>query len=629
MLPRCLLLLAIAVAAPAQDPREEALVTLDGHFPFEPPASAEGWAERRAEVRRRVLVAAGLWPEIVRVEPDPVIWGPIERDGYTVSRVHLQSLPGFHVTGNLYRPTTGEGPYPAVLSPHGHWTGGRFSVVPDEEVIAQLERGEEEHYANARFHLQARCAQLARMGCVVLHHDMLGYADSRQVEHWSGFGDVEAELWALNPLGLQTRNSVHALDVLLALPDVDPERVAVTGGSGGGTQTFLLGAVDDRPDVLLPAVMVSTAMQGGCVCENASHLRVGTGNVELAALAAPRPLGLTGADDWTREILTDGFPELAALYRTLGVPERVRAWCHPTHPHNFDAVSRGHLYRFLNEHLELGRAEPIEEPELLPIHPDELSVYDGDHPRPGGGIEDVRAALLDVARGEVERLRELAGEDPAEYRRVVGGALATMLDAGRVAEGAPEGLVVGEAAPVRRLLRVGGTVLDAWMNRDSRGVDTVLPFDGSLRTDHRRGHVLFTWGYNRTHLAHRVHDVLRARDAMTTEGLPLLLGRGEEALAALLAAALEPERYARVAVEWRGLDVDSLDHRDFLPGAERWGGAAGYAALIAPTPLLLLGAEEVPEVVRRAYAAAGAPEAVRATAELDERALFALLWLGR
>ena len=622
---RMLHLLLLTPVALGQDPRSGALVTLDGYFPFDPPATAEAWAVRRADVQRRVLVAAGLWPEVVRVDPAPVIWGPVERDGYTVSRIYFESLPGYHVTGSLYRPTAGQGPFPGVLCPHGHWADGRFSNISDEDSSAQIERGEEEHLPNARFHLQARCAQLARLGCVVLHYDMIGYADSRQVEHWSGFGDVEAELWAFNPFGLQTRNSLHALDVLLSLPDVDPTRVAVTGGSGGGTQTFVLGAVDDRPTALFPAVMVSTAMQGGCVCENASHLRIGTGNIELAALAAPRPLGLTGADDWTKEILTKGLPELAALYDTLGAPDAVRAWCYPTFPHNYNAVSRAHLAEFLNEHLRLGREEPLVEAPLLPVHVDDLTVYDDAHPRPTPGVAEVRAALRAIADAERARLVRLAGEDLEEYRRVVGGALRTLLADELPLPPAPEHHVTGDAPRVRAISAGYPALTMGEALCDEPGVLIVHPFDGELRTDHRRGYVLYTWGYNLTHLAHRVRD-LRALDV---EGRPALLGEGDQALAALCAAALEPGRYARVAVDLsRGFDAVT-DHADpdFLPGAERWGGAAAYAALVAPTPLTLIGVDEVPEVVRRAYAAAGAQDAVRAAPGLAGRGLAA--WLLR
>ncbi|MGK0219384.1 MAG: dienelactone hydrolase, partial [Planctomycetota bacterium] len=600
--------------------RSEALVTLDGYFPFAPPEGHKAWAERRAVVQRRVLVAAGLWPVARMVEPRMVRWGAIEREGYRVERVYFESLPGFHVTGSLYVPTAGEGPYPGVLSPHGHWASGRFSTISDTEATGQMERGEEQYLANAKFHLQARCAQLARMGCVVLHYDMIGYADSRQIEHHSGFGDVQAELWTLGAFGLQTRNSLQALGVLQGLPEVDSARIAVTGGSGGGTQTFILGAVDDRPSVLFPAVMASTAMQGGCVCENASHLRVDTGNIELAAMAAPRPLGLTGADDWTKEILTKGLPELRALYSMLGHEEDVQAWCYPSFPHNYNAISRGHLYAFLNEHLGLGQSLPIVEPPLVPIAVEQLSVYDENHVRPSGGIAGVRAAMQTLASEDLQRFAKLAANDPDAYRRIVGGALEVMLHvpagAGPKSASAVDVLSAGALSPGMREA-LGSEV----------SIEQHEPFDGSLRTNHRNGQVLYTWGYNPTHLAYRVHD-LRARLAnMPVGARPALLGQGDQARAALLAAALDPQSVSRIAVEFSaGFDAIS-EHADpdFLPGAERWGGLAGYAALIAPTPLTLLGVEQVPEVVRAAYEAAGVPYAVRAVGDLAPEELAS--WL--
>ena len=96
-------------------------------------------------------------------------------------------------------------------------------------------------------------------------------------------------------MGLQTWNSVRALDFLASLPDVDKQRLACTGESGGGTQTFMLGAVDDRLAVQAPIVMVSHTMQGGCSCENAPGLRVEYSNMEIAAVPAPRPQILVAA----------------------------------------------------------------------------------------------------------------------------------------------------------------------------------------------------------------------------------------------------------------------------------------------------------------------------------------------
>src|SRR5271165_2684882 len=132
---------------------------------------------------------------------------------------------------------------------------------------------------------------LARLGCVVFHYDMVGNSDSMQIKHREGFKDVDAQLRLQTFMNLQTWNSVRIVDFLHTLPDVDPGRIGVTGASGGGTQTFMLCAIDDRPAAAFPAVMVGTAMQGGCICENASYLRIDGNNVQLAACFAPRPLG--------------------------------------------------------------------------------------------------------------------------------------------------------------------------------------------------------------------------------------------------------------------------------------------------------------------------------------------------
>jgi len=90
-------------------------------------------------------------------------------------------------------------------------------------------------------------------------------------------------------------NHIRGVDLLRSRPEVDPKRLAVTGASSGGTQTLMICAADPRVAVAVPVVMVSTAMQGGCVCENCELLRVGAGNVDFAALFAPKPLAAIGA----------------------------------------------------------------------------------------------------------------------------------------------------------------------------------------------------------------------------------------------------------------------------------------------------------------------------------------------
>src|SRR5205085_12283617 len=126
------------------------------------------------------------------------------------------------------------------------------------------------------------------------------------------------------------------------LPDVDAGRIGVTGASGGGTQTFILCAIDDRPAAAFPAVMVGTAMQGGCICENASYLRIDGNNVQIAACMAPRPLGMSAANDWTVDIKTKGFPELKQIYRLYadkGVSEDNVIAEHFPFGHNYNQLS--------------------------------------------------------------------------------------------------------------------------------------------------------------------------------------------------------------------------------------------------------------------------------------------------
>src|SRR5262249_45609786 len=126
-----------------------------------------------------------------------------------------------------------------------------------------------------------------------------------------------------------------------------PALIGCTGESGGGTQTFLLTAIDHRVKVAAPVVMVSDGFQGGCVCENAAGLRLGTDNVEIAALTAPRPLQPLGATgDWAARTMTNAYPAVRSVYALLGRPDRVGADVF-NFPHNYNQTSRNAVYPFL------------------------------------------------------------------------------------------------------------------------------------------------------------------------------------------------------------------------------------------------------------------------------------------
>ncbi len=391
------------------DVRLSAPKDLNGYFPFEVPGSKAEWQQRQAALKRRVLVSTGLWPMPEKTPLNAVIHGRVRRDGFTMEKVYFESLPGHFVTGMLFRPAEpADAPGPAVLSPHGH--GGRMMDVGEAKVRRQIENGEEFFAESGRMPKLARCAQLARMGCVTFIYDMLGYADSHQISHdtahrykavrpelegaenW-GFFSAQAESRLHSIMSLQTWNSVRALDFLASLPDVDPQRIAVTGGSGGGTQTILLGAIDDRPVAAYPNGMVSTSMQGGCTCENCSLLRVGTGNVELAALFAPRPQAMTAVNDWTKAMMTKGYPQLKELYSMVGSPDDVDCVEMLQFPHNYNAVTRQLMYAWMNRHLKLGLPEPIEESDWKLFTEEEAALWTNDHPAPEGGVEYERKLL--------------------------------------------------------------------------------------------------------------------------------------------------------------------------------------------------------------------------------------------
>jgi dienelactone hydrolase len=604
---------------------------------FRPPVSRTDWDRRRRELREQILVAAGLWPMLPKSPLRPQVYGRIQREGYTIEKVVLCTLPGFYLCGNLYRPSgfaaAGAGRFPGVLCPHGHWAHGRF-----EDVV------------------QARGVGLARLGCVAFHYDMIGYADSKPFGHT--LRDSRMDRLGMSLGGLQLWNSLRALDFLRSLPDVDPDRIACTGASGGGTQTFLLTAVDDRVHLSAPVCMVSTGFQGGCECENSPSLRIDTDNVEIAAAAAPRPLFLVGATgDWTKEIVEKGFPEIQATYRLLDHPERTGVARFDA-GHNYNQQSREAVYGWSVRWL-LGRTDgqPVHEAPFTVESEATLSCYDAQHPRPADEA-DPAALKATLTRMVTEQAEALAPKSAGQWRRaraLVRVGLRRRL-AVRVPEGSdiltesgPEGrlvlgrsgagdripaylwpsdqtggraatLVVGpeiggngeqSSSPLIRHLREGGqTVLAIGPLGVGEHGPASAPGDGFFTT------------YNRTLLAEQVQDVLTALAYL--RGRPdlrdvNLVGEGSMGPVCLLARALDA-RVARTAV-----DADAFEYtadgevpaERALPGILRFGGLRAAAALAAPGPLLLhhTGGALDPAWARQAYELAGHSAALRTSTE--------------
>ncbi|MGJ8696639.1 MAG: alpha/beta hydrolase family protein [Verrucomicrobiaceae bacterium] len=322
-----------------------------------------GWEKRAALVRRGIREGLGFaeWPK--RTKMRVVRHSQVKRDGYTVENVGIETVPGYFLCGNLYLPTEGEGKMPGFLCTHGHWSGKDLH-----------------QHGRHRDEMQYRCGALARMGCAVFAIEMVGYGDSQRLgwEH----------RWDAQVMALQTWNSVRALDFLLELPGVDAKRVGVTGASGGGTQTFLLAALDERVSLSVPCVMVSCHFFGGCQCESGLpvHVREShvTNNAEIAALFAPKPqLVISDGDDWTKLVPELEYPFLRKVYGFYGKEGMVENAHFADEKHDYGVSKRKALYGFVATHFGLkeGRAD---EGKVGLVEPEKLFVFDAAHPAPEG-----------------------------------------------------------------------------------------------------------------------------------------------------------------------------------------------------------------------------------------------------
>lgn len=288
------------------------------------------WQKKAEKIRTGILKGAGLYPLPERSPFNTIRSNKREFDGYIVENVAFESLPGVFVTGSLYYPHDLDGTVPGILSFHGHWNR------PDD-------------YGRFREDAQKRCAALARMGAIVLSVDMVGYGETTE---W-GWSHSHAEV-----LRLQLWNSIRATDFLLELDHVDPDRIAAIGASGGATQTFLLAAIDDRIAVSVPVVQVSAHFYGGCGCESGMPIhesdRHETNNVEIAALAAPRPMLMVSCGgDWTKNTPEVEFPHVRFIYELFSRGNYVKNVHFPDEGHGFEYSKRKAVYPFLAKYLDL------------------------------------------------------------------------------------------------------------------------------------------------------------------------------------------------------------------------------------------------------------------------------------
>jgi hypothetical protein len=331
---------------------------------YEMPAYAtrQAWQQRAAWLKEHILLSCGLLEGIGswKWTGEAKRAVAFETEDYRIERIAVESLPRYHVTGSLFVPKSGKPPYPAMLHPHGHFEVGRLN---DADII--------------------RAIALAKAGCLVVAYDMIGYNDHFQLAH-NGPEGVREYLWGFSRAGLQLRNSIRILDFVCSLPLVDKRRIGCSGISGGGTQTFMLAAIDERVKIANPVKMVSCHMQGGCICENPPNLRVDAINPEIAALTAPRPqLLISDAQDWTDDTPAKGYPFIRSIYRLMNAEERVQN-VHLNEGHQFGTPAREAYYRWVHHQFKL-KTMPVDPPglsvsALLPA----LRVWGDSLPKPVG-----------------------------------------------------------------------------------------------------------------------------------------------------------------------------------------------------------------------------------------------------
>ena len=574
------------------------------------------WMAKAAELREHILVSNGLTPMPEKTPLNAHIFGRVEREDYTVEKAYFEAYPGFFTTGNLYRPKGKKGPFPGIVSPHGHWGRGR---------LENSEAGS----------VPGRCINFAKQGYVIFSYDMVGRVDSgEQIDHAYG-GEREA-LWGLSLMALQLWNAIRAVDFLETLPDVDNDRIGCTGASGGGTQTFMLTAVDDRIKVSAPVNMISAHMQGGCLCENAPNLRLDISNIEIGALMAPKPLLLVSATgDWTRDTPTVEYPAIRSIYAHFDAEDKVHE-VQIDADHNYNKDSREAVYAWFGKWF-LGEEDATKFKEVpFEVERDEalLVFHNRELPEHTLDAEGLARSRIQNAEEQLTARKPTDAASLDQFREEMGGALrrslaisiptstypnpieegnftaqpfvvggnnqlpALFLKPTAETENGSATLIVhphgamnlinletGEPTRlVSHLLAAGESVL---------GVDLFLTgvhssADGKVLRDTTARY--FTT-YNRTDAALRVQDILTALahlKSQTGVSTLKLIGLGEAGLWCLLAAGFAD--VDRTVVDANGFDSDSDEaylQTLPIPSIRRVGDFRTAGTLVAPRNLLI------------------------------------------
>ncbi len=348
---------------------------------------------------------------------DARITGTVQRDGYRIEKVVYQSLPGTLVAAHLYLPGKIDKPAPAVVFFNGHWPV-ESKALPDH---------------------QAFCINMARFGFAVLNFDPPG-----QGERGLSTRDhrrTEALLVGISQQGINEMETQCAVEYLLSRKEVDPERLGMTGASGGGYNTWMTAALDDRIRVFVPDVGTSefyeqtkNRIQADWGpkdhCHKTPRLNSYANNHELLAMAAPRPVLIVCA------VSDPGFPIAGVrevheygrrLYDSYGLVERIGLYADTTSGHGYQIKKREAAYGwFLRWLMSRGDGSPIAEPRTEVEPPDslELRCFPPGENQPAGpgivaSIQQIAAGLRPAGKADLPSILGALPSEPPQTPRIL------------------------------------------------------------------------------------------------------------------------------------------------------------------------------------------------------------------
>ncbi len=588
-----------------------------------PPKSIEEWNARRAEIRRRMNLAMGTVPD-PPPPLDPVHHGTLDRDGYRVEKWTFQTMPGVRMTANLYVPD-GEGPHPAVLSVHGHFAGAKQDPT-----------------------VQTRCIAMARLGFVVLSVDAFG-AGERGVG--KALGEYHGEMTAatlfpagLTLAGLQVYENSRALAFLATRPEVDANRVGVTGASGGGNQTMYAISLIDGLKVGVPVCSVGNyhAYLGAacCLCEVVPGALTFTDEWGVLGQAAPKPLMIVNATrDAPQFSVAEARKTLAGLEPLYRLHDRTANLRHTLieSGHGYNKEMRESAYGWFARHLKgQGDGSPIPEPELKTEDPEALRCFPGEtrpddfitlpryaaavgrkflesRPIPGDvaawktDADRRRSALagrLGLVEGRSTRLGAESERHHAsiEFQPEPGIRLLANAELEFGRGEAPRAILLdldgsahADASPIADAFRKAGWSV---VTLDLRATGRLAPTRNAV--GHAPDHNSAEWGLwiGRPLLGQWVTDVRRLLDVLKTLGqakTTAVIGIGPGGLVALAAAAVDPRITSVVAVGTISTLVSDRPYQSqrlgtIVPGMlVDVGDVAHLAALVAPRRVVIAG----------------------------------------